>query len=799
LFRFWGVFWIDASTTERIKQSLATISKIAKVEPNENAALYWLSNIKQRWLLLIDNADDRSIPLEKYFPKGNRGHILVTTRVPAHKVHGNVGPSFYDFEKLDANDANQLLLRAANKSMSGNLTSVSNITVALDFLALAIIHAGAAIRKGLCTLETYLVPFYENSWKSISRRKYDDDEDESPIKKVYASWEANYTDLESKATGTRADAIELLKTFAFFHRENIPFEVLKRAVLNGATEEELERENKKKSADPAERKLIYYIRNLKYLWNHGFITSSPPVFPKSIRKCLGMRSDKSYETALRRALGELTESSLISYNENNDSWSMHPLQHRYARERLSVAEQGLWAEAAASVLAASILLPPLGVGVEHQDFNRYILPHVDHILRCRNDVENTTAENRSVVGRRWMFPAPIFTRQRASMYAKFSLVYAQCGRWSDAEALLSEVKTFLYTNAGPEDAKSRRVTMFLSDILWNLGRLEEAYNMQQAVLELCQQVYGQDHLEVLRVKDKLGQTLSRQGRVTQARSVQEEVVIGLVKKLGPKHEETLKAKDNLGNTVKKSYAPEDLDRAYHLHKEAVEGMLDLHGSDHIDTLMAQENLAMVMYDLGDHHIEEAETLIQEVFEKRKSIMGKEHPYTLLAMICSSIIKIRRGASQEAENLLRSGLEIANRNLEKDHVGTLFGRMILGSALIQQKRYSEAEEILRDTSERQKHMPSRRGIYHPDRVGALVELAKCYRLQGKLNLSLQTCDEAVDGFESITPSKQEHTLARALKQERLRLVRHQEAVAAGQEESDSITEPLEGPYRLYHLF
>ena len=189
---FWGVFWIDASTVERIKHSLSGIAKIAspRVEPErERCASYWLSNIKQRWLLLIDNADDRSIPIEEYFPKGKRGHIMVTTRNPAHKMHGNVGPGFFDFERLEVNDANQLLLKAANKTKPHDFKVVSKITTTLEFLALAIIQAGAAIRQGLCTLETYL-PFYERSWRSIHRTKFRDEELESPIKKVYATWEA---------------------------------------------------------------------------------------------------------------------------------------------------------------------------------------------------------------------------------------------------------------------------------------------------------------------------------------------------------------------------------------------------------------------------------------------------------------------------------------------------------------------------------------------------------------------------------------------------------------------------------
>ena len=781
---------------------------MAEVDANENAALYWLSNIKQRWLLLIDNADDNSISLEKYFPKGNRGHILITTRNPVHKVHGNAGPGFYDFEKLEADEANQLLLRAADQRESHDVTAThftakeftaaSSITKALDFLALAIIHAGAAIRQGLCTLETYL-PFYEKSWRTISKSR--NERDESPTSKIYASWEANYTHLESNPTRAQLDAIELLKTFAFFHRENIQFKILRRAVMNAALEAGQEEENRGESAEPIRIRQARWFRTLKIMYTHGFTSGSPPPLPRLIRDGRDSRetgSDEDYdETPLRYALRELVQCSLISHSKLHDSYSMHPLQHRYARERLSVAEQGIWAEAAATVLSSSILLPPLGVGTDNQDFNRDIIAHLDHVRRCRNSVENTTAKNRSSLWRKWLFPTSSFTRHRALMYAKFSLVYAQCGRWSDAEELQSQVKDYTSTFLGPQHIKSRRVSTFLSDTLWNLGRCEEAANMQKAVLDVCEDCFGPQHLETLKAKQKLGQTLWLQGRYTEAKAIQQGVVDGFMEQLGPDHEHTLKALDNLGRTVMKFWEREDMKYAYSLHLAAVTGMVKIHGPDHVDTLFAKESLARVSVDLGGEHLELAQVLVMEVLEKRKSTLGKEHPYTLLSMANAAVIKSAIGASKEAEALVRSGLEIAERNLGRDHVGTLGGRLILGSVLIQQKRYMDAEEVLVDTTERQKHMHSHRGNYHPDRLGALIELAKCYRLQGKIELSIQTCDEAMDGFEKI--STHEHPLAQDLKKARTRLVDHQESIRRGEAGFDDITEPSKGQYRPYYVF
>jgi hypothetical protein len=194
-------------------------------EPNENAAKNWLSCLQRPWLLLIDNADDPDMDVTRYFPGGERGVILMTTRNSPNKVHGTVGSRFYHFEKLETDEASDLLLRAVNIPIPGEeqtRTSAARIAEALGFLPLALIHAGKAIMDGLCSLGNYL-DFYGRSWKRIRRSRsisgYRGDEDANM--NVYSTWEIVYLGLEAKKTETSEDGVQLLKTFSFFYWENI--------------------------------------------------------------------------------------------------------------------------------------------------------------------------------------------------------------------------------------------------------------------------------------------------------------------------------------------------------------------------------------------------------------------------------------------------------------------------------------------------------------------------------------------------------------------------------------------------
>ena len=808
---FWGVFWIDASTIERIKQTYASIAKIAGVEPNENAAMHWLSNLEQRWLLVIDNADDPRIGLEQYFPKGNRGHILVTTRNPAYKMHGNVGPGYYEFEGLNTEEANHLLLKAARQPTpwdSSTSISASTITKKLGFLALAIVHAGALIRDGLCSIKTYL-SFYNRSWERLRRARAENSqgtEESTHHMYVYTTWEMCYQRIESKANDgsqTAKDAVQLLSTFSFLHWENIQFDIFRRAIENPIIESkhqekeaEEERRNPKKSQTISQRVKSLNIALIAYILKNR----SPTAIPVVIRDARAFGSPEESFDRIRYALKELVQLSLVAYNEAHDSYSMHPIVSDWARERpaMRLAEQALWSEAAANLLCASLLIPPIRNNSSDEDFLRNILPHIIHVQSCRDTINGRINAKLQQHWTAWFVSiGSQIGPQRAIMSAKFSLVYAHNGYFAQAAELLSSVRDYLAKMLGPGHERTRRVCLFLAEIYWNMSRGMDAERLQRSVLDICLTSLGPKHLDTLRVKNKLGQTLWQQGRYSEARELQEEAFQGLDRLLGRYNEDTLNAMDNLAGTIAKFWEREHLEQAYAMHKRAINGMEKVLGPTHLRTLWAKENIVRTSVYLGGDYIAEAESIIKFVMEERKKSLGKEHPFTLLAMCNTAIVKSTLGDLDEAESLILTGLPIAERNLGENHIGTLLGCHTLGSIRIRQQRYAEAEEILQDVSERHKFMLSHRGDFHPDRLGIMIELAKCYRLQNKVGESIRVCDETLEGFASI--SKIEHPLARDMKKARMRMIQHQERVRRGEPGDPDIAAPSHGTYSQFSIF
>ena len=195
---------------------------IGKVEPNEPTANSWLSSLgkNQPWLLIIDNADESSFPVEECFPDGEFGSILITTRNPILEVHGTVGSRYYHFEQLEENESIDLLLRAADEPLpwtESTIESVKAISVTLGYLPLALMHAGKTILARQCTLEDY-PKFVEKNWTRIRkmRRLIEQRPVSDSNAAIYSSYKLIHDGIMAKSTQASEDALNLLKVFSSF-------------------------------------------------------------------------------------------------------------------------------------------------------------------------------------------------------------------------------------------------------------------------------------------------------------------------------------------------------------------------------------------------------------------------------------------------------------------------------------------------------------------------------------------------------------------------------------------------------
>ncbi|KAF8143155.1 hypothetical protein K438DRAFT_651797 [Mycena galopus ATCC 62051] len=165
--------------------------------------------------------------------------------------------------------------------------------------------------------------------------------------------------------------------------------------------------------------------------------------------------------------------------------------------------------------------------------------------------------------------------------------------------------------------------------------------------------------------------------------------------------------------------------AEYLGAMVLEKRKQLLGADHPDTLRAMANLATTYRQLGRY--QEAEPLEGTVLEKRKQLLGADHPDTLEAMANLAATYHKLGRYQEAEPLKGTVLEKQKQLLGADHPDTLRAMANLAVTYYQLGRYQEAEPLEGTVLEKRKQLL---GADHPDTLQAMANLGATYYQLGR---------------------------------------------------------------------
>jgi hypothetical protein len=176
----------------------------------------------------------------------------------------------------------------------------------------------------------------------------------------------------------------------------------------------------------------------------------------------------------------------------------------------------------------------------------------------------------------------------------------------------------------------------------------------------------------------------------------------------------------------------DFEKASKYHELVYNRMKKRLGDTHVETLICLEDLAMSRLRLGEKHLLACHELMLLVLDHRSKTIGKEQPYTLLAICNLARVKSAMGQHDEAATMMREAIVVAERNLPKDHSGVLAGKMHFAQVLVHQGRYEEAEKMFYTVGEKpQYRKTSGEDGEHPDRIVTLWYLIGCLEKQGKL--------------------------------------------------------------------
>ncbi|KAK9852217.1 hypothetical protein MYU51_008583 [Penicillium brevicompactum] len=693
--RYWAIFTIDASSTQNAKQSFCRIGQMGGLQATEESGKHFLSQSSKPWLLIIDNADRSDMRFGNLIVPGERGHVIVTTRNPSLRRQGNVGS--FEVAGLREKEAFQLLMRVADITPPWDLateTTANEITKTLGYLALAVTQAGNSIYNKICSLKEYL-GFYRHFLSNRKRKNSGSIADEicerdAENDDIYSAFDTSFQNIVTSNTTPSQDAVEILNIVSFYHFDHIRVDIFEKGMT-------LERGYlQQSSVAPLRVKLL-----------NAVLGRLRP--PRALPRILTQDPDDMHPLCIREALRELYASSLITYGTDERSFSLHPLVHAWARDRIPPKERSLWAMISFHTLMSSIPLPPMETGDIDSSFRRSLIPHLNGCLEaCPTEFKEFASLKFGSYRRLFLLfqPTLVFSlREMIQNAAKCGILYAEAGEFSKSAHYLFLAKESLVRLLGYHDAKTMAAMLGLASVLWGLGRLKEAIALQGKVVQSRSEVFGPHHRETLLAMDSLGQSFWLNGQYCEALQLQLQTAQSMRTYLGEEDNDTLMALDHLGVTLCawRRYA-----ESGDIHRKVLEIRTRSLPNSDLLILEAKNNLAMTLLDLKQ--FAEARTLMEEVYNGRKEQIGKEHPYTLWALCYLAKIHTEEGNPHIAEPILIDGIAAGKRSLGEDHLGVLMGCGELARSYSRQGRLDEAVELTLQTVGKVKIS---RGADHPD--------------------------------------------------------------------------------------
>lgn len=702
---------MDASSIETAERAFSHIGKTGGVGDNHQAGIYWLTSLDQPWMLVIDNADDPLVDYSRFLPGGKKGHILMTSRLQDCRIHATVG--YHEFRSMGEEDAITLLLRAAYEADTADTRMTARpIVQALGYLPLALTQAGASIRQRICTLDNYL-RLYESHASELMEHRCVQGSDSNELS-IFTTWDVTVRRIEKQSSRTARDAVQILQILAFMHFDQVPVSIFERAwsnITKGSAILPL-RSLALKLCEQCSYAPVFTSTMTKLL--PSWITCRQERLPEIL-----LRPGTSWNSVrFRAALAMLENHSLVYRSISNDeTYSMHPMVHSWARERLRPHDRLAWSDITTNTIAASIAthLDP-----KQQPYRMSLIPHITACLR--RDYAKTLLKGME-------------SDYQISICTKFARIYSEGGGWKEASALQERIMRIYKSDNSSNEIRAFDIMIALAETYWNLDQIGKSLQLLHQAVQVVTSTLGPYDPRTLRATDKLAGTLWLCGRRAEAKNLSEVTVDRLSIVLSPDHPYTLDAMDTLGRTLMHLHQARE---AAKLHDKVLEKRMDRLGPSHPDTLMAMANLGMSYHGLKD--FTQAEELLSTVFHERSRVLGAEHAYTLWAINDLAKIRCDRGYPIEAEGMLTEMLPIVTRTLGEDHVGMSMTKYNLATTYYAQERWADGRRLLLEIIEIQKKkMPAQ----HPDRIASALELARGTRHLGHAEEAKEMLKEIID--------------------------------------------------------
>ncbi|KAG9090274.1 hypothetical protein FRC06_001139 [Ceratobasidium sp. 370] len=126
------IVYVDATTWDTSVTGLTEFAKLKKIGDAHTDTIQWLSIRRERWLMVFDNADNPGLDVRNFFPPGNHGSILITTRISQLSLIAQGADPECSVFSMYSGEALELLLKTAG--LNGGQMSEADHSIVVKLL-----------------------------------------------------------------------------------------------------------------------------------------------------------------------------------------------------------------------------------------------------------------------------------------------------------------------------------------------------------------------------------------------------------------------------------------------------------------------------------------------------------------------------------------------------------------------------------------------------------------------------------------------------------------------------------------
>ncbi|CAC5386845.1 unnamed protein product [Mytilus coruscus] len=250
-----GVFWVSAESNDSLEDIITTLTidvgTLGQISKETfKRTLTWLGRITNRWLLVIDNADEAIISgqmkelLIGNWKRDTKGHIIITSRREPLAIKETFHVSTDNcnhLETLNDEEGVQFLIKRTGMCDQRSNENISKLVIELGGLPLALEQAAAHIKSIRCSFKDYLASFEKKTpkiiiedYKPTIRSKYLERLSHWHSYHIFlyliavmTTWQLNmdYIRSQSEAEGLGTSALIVMKVASFLFADDMPAEI----------------------------------------------------------------------------------------------------------------------------------------------------------------------------------------------------------------------------------------------------------------------------------------------------------------------------------------------------------------------------------------------------------------------------------------------------------------------------------------------------------------------------------------------------------------------------------------------